>query len=365
LQRGAKFLPIIGGLYIAAMISYAFVWLVDPYNLRAGGIDVKLADHPYIDRVVPLIFYVAANSGTDLVVIGGSTSVNYSTSMLKDAFPEAKKPLNLSFLAPRASDFQIVFDRVKTFTSLKRVILNIEWTYIKDLRGYGIPRDFRYYTHSWFEPVPEFNAEAVLLSANVMRTGVLDLPFWNWTNPNRPNIWLNRRTVAETPASLEKLTRAADISRKYIGEAPLIPCERMPHLADTLLPFVTQMAEQGILVDLLMPPYSLALYTDWNVNAPLSSFFPGNGAPFANFASLRRCVVEMTSGLPNVRVHAFDNDVAITGDLSRYVDSAHILDRETSRQILLGIARGDATLDIDTLGEFDANLRDKIERFRP
>jgi len=55
-DRGRTYLPIIGALYLCAIISYSFVWIVDLYNLRPWGVTAKLASHPYIDRVVYFCF---------------------------------------------------------------------------------------------------------------------------------------------------------------------------------------------------------------------------------------------------------------------------------------------------------------------
>jgi len=134
----------------------------------------------------------------------------YTSGMLQEAFPDTKKPVNLSFLAPRARDFKMALDRLEKSPSLKRVLIDLEWPYIKDLHGFGFVRDARLYADVWFDPVPEFNLEAVRLSSHVVRTGVVDLPGWSRVNPRQPDEWYLARPLTTTP---EKVASAADISR--------------------------------------------------------------------------------------------------------------------------------------------------------
>src|SRR5271170_7055416 len=95
---GRSFLPILMTLYILMILSYGLVWIVDPYTLRTrSSISARLGDFGYADDVVPRLLYVAAKDGTDLVWVGGSTSASFTTAMLREAFPDVKKPVNLSF----------------------------------------------------------------------------------------------------------------------------------------------------------------------------------------------------------------------------------------------------------------------------
>jgi hypothetical protein len=289
----------------------------------------------------------------------------YTSAMLREAFPYAARPVNLSFLAPRAKDFKVALDRLEKSHSLKRVVLSLEWTYIKDSHSLGFVRDVRLYDDVWYDPVPEFNLEAARLSAHVIQTGILDLPNWKRINPLRPDEWYLYKPMTSYPEKVEKLARAADISRSWVTNADPIPCEAMTNLYSIALPFMKRMAAREIIVDVILPPYSLALYADWSVNAQLSKIFPQKGAPFANMIALRRCAVEMTSGMRNVRVHGFDTDFAITGNLARYWDTAHILDLEPYRDIMLHVAKGDAVLTAAKWPEYESALKEAVQKFKP
>jgi hypothetical protein len=364
-DRGRTYLPVIGTLYLCAILSYFLVWVVDPYNLRPGGVAVRLADHPYIDRVVPLVYSAAAQDGTELVLVGGSTSMGYTYAMLREAFPEAKNPVNLSFFGPRAKDFEMVLARLEQSTSLKRVILNLDWTFFKDVRGSGQPRDPHHYTQEWYDPAPDFSPEAVRLSIQVLLTGVLDLPAWKRISSTIPDAWLNLKPVASMPLAMDKVVKASETTRDWVTQGANLPCDEFPHLEGMLMPFVKKMAARGVKVDLILPPYSLAIYSDWSVNYPFNKIFPQKGGPFANFVSMRRCTVEAASGIENVYVHAFDTDFAITGNLALYLDTGHILDQKTSHDILGHVAKGDSILTTAKWTQYEAALTNAVLQFKP
>jgi hypothetical protein len=366
-HRRRIFLPVLGTLYILAIISYVFVWIVDPYALRSLGPTARLSERPYHDLVVPLLFSVAARDGTDLVIVGGSTSMGYTTAMLREAFPEAKRPINLSFVGPSERDFEMELARLETSKSLKRVLLTLEWSFIKDVPAFGRIWNKPPYNASWYNPVPEYGLEALRMSGQVLLTGSLDLPDWLGLSQDRPDFMVNAEPETTSPQYFAKLAQAVEISRAWVTQAPAVACDAMPNVG-SILPFVRRMAARGVSVDLLFPPYSLAVYSDWSVNSPAAlahTNFPGKGAVFANLVSLRRCAVEMTSGLSNVRVHAFDAELSITGNLSLYKDTSHLLDYGTYRYILLRIGRGDAVLTKADWPRFETALKKAVEEFRP
>jgi len=139
----------------------------------------------------------------------------------------------------------------------------------------------------------------------------------------------------------------------------------MPYLKTILLPFAERMSARGTAGDIVMPPHSLALYSDWTVNGLYSKIFTEKGGPFTNPVSMRRCTVEMTAGLKKVRVHGFDTDFAITGDLSLYMDTAHLYDLDKYREIMLRVAKGDAVLTPENWPQYERALKDAVQKFKP
>ena len=358
------YLPLLGTLYGAGVLSYLFVFLVDPYDLRPVGPRVRLADTTYADAVVPRLVAVAAHDGSDLVVVGASTSMAITPAMLREAFPEAVRPVNLSFVSMRADQLAIVLDQLETSTTLKRVIINVEFTFSRDIGWIRPVAETRYYAHAWHDPVPEFGSDALAAALTVIRTGVVDLPEWRRRHPDRPDFMLVREPLKQRPGDVAQLAAMAKASRSWVASAPAVDCGDVQVLRETLVPFLRRMTARGVKVDLLLPPYSLALYAEWSLNYR-GRWFPGRGSVYANLMALKRCTVLAADGVPDVKVHAFDTDFSLTRDLSLYYDSSHIYDLEEYRSILRRVAGGDAVLRAADWPRFEATLRTAIEEFGP
>lgn len=366
LGRRRLFLPVIGTLFGLAALLFVLVGLVDPLDLRPGGMKVRLADRPYADKVIPNIVSIAARDGTDLAVVGGSTSMAFTPAMLRAAFPEARKPVNLSFVAIRADEVATVLGRLEASPSLKRVLLAIDFTLIRDIAWTGRSLSPRLYgPRVWHDPVPEFDADILPLALSVVTRGVLDGPGTRRRDPELPDFLRATLPVTQRPEVFAKLRRAAQAGRTWVTSADELDCSHMSALEKTIGPYVRRMASRGIELELYFPPYSLSVYSDWTENFPEGHFFAGRGAPFANLSALRRCAVEAFDGVANLRLHAFDTDLSITADLSRYVDSTHLLDLEAYRVILQRIAARSSVLTRSTWPAFARSYREAVVGFAP
>jgi hypothetical protein len=364
LGRGRIFLPLIGGLYIFGIITYALVWVVDPYALRSRA-NIKLGEFAYADDIIPRLYSVAARDGTDLVVLGGSTSTGFTTAMLRAAFPEAKKPVNLSYAGQSLNGLSIALARITASSTLKRIILTLDWNLITDRVERGGVAVKRFYATSWDDPVPEFDVDSILLVARLLIGGRSHLPDRRRRHPDRPDFMKTSLPMTASPQTMARMAAAADASRAWITRMPPLDCDAIPSLRALVLPLAQRMAARGVAVDLFMPPYSLALYADWSVNIPNGMIFPRSDATFANLLSLRRCAVELASRTPNLRVHAFDTDVSITRDLSHYYDVGHLNDPEVHRKILARMAKGEAVLTPAGWPAYQAALEKAVQEFRP
>ena len=362
--RGDLFLPILGTLYALGVLGFVFVWLVDPYDLRSVGASVRFAGTTYADSAVPKLVSVAAHDGTDLVVVGGSTSMAITPAMLREAFPEAARPVNLSFVSIRADQLAIVLKRLETSRTLKRIIINVEFTFNRDIEWIPRVTETRYYANAWHDPVPEFGSEAIWMAVEVLKTGVLDNPAWRRRTPDLPDFMYDWPPLTKRPDAITKLAQATDESRAWVTGAPGISCQDVPILRKKLIPFLQRMTARGVAVDLLLPPYSLALYADWSLNYR-GHWFPGKGNVYANLMGLKRCTVQAVEEMADVHVHGFDTDFSITRDLGRYYDSSHIWDLESYRAILRRMARGDTVLTAARWPQYEATLKKAIEEFRP
>jgi hypothetical protein len=358
------FLPIVSGAYCMFICSYLFVWIVDPYRIRGFPSSVTLSEKPYEEDLVARLISIATRDGTDLVVVGGSTSVGFTSSDLLAAFPHIKKPANLAFRAIRINELATVLSRLETSSRLKHLIIAMDWTLLRpDLVDRR--REMGYHTAQiWHNPVPEFHTDAVVTSARVLRTGSIDQP--RWFRGGSGEIWVrDAPAVSSRPEVIAKLRYAADVSRGKIAVQQSVSCNSLTALADIVAPFVKRAAARGITVDLYFPPYSLAVHSDWVINFPTGTFLKGGTSVFEGLLALRRCAIEQMGNLPNVAVHAFDTDLAITSDMSNYVDSTHLRHVATYQSILKRIAARSSVLTTENWPTFEVNFRRAVNEFRP
>jgi hypothetical protein len=362
------FLPVLGLAYLAAVAAFAFVWIVDPYALRPTGVHARLSAQPYHDHFVPLLFPTAARDGTDLVVVGGSSSAGFMPEMLLAAFPQARKPVNLSFTYASAEDFEAELTGLAGSPSLKRLILSLDFPLITEMPApYGRIWDKSPYDGAWYNPAPEFSVDAVEASLQVVRTGELSPRGWLSPDQNSPDFLAGWPPLSADPSKMAELARDVDASRGWIVSRPDIACSAMPHL-QTVLALVRRIAARGIAVDIVLPPEALGAYADWSVRRAqpgIALAFPEKGSVFASLVSLRRCAVQAMDGVANVRVHGFDTDAALTGDLSLYRDTGHLLRPDTYRMLLDRIARGDAVVRSEQWPAYEATLRQEVQTYRP
>jgi hypothetical protein len=365
LGRERLFLPVFASIYALGIAAYVLVWLVDPFDLRPGGIALRLTDHPYVDKMTAKLVSVAARSGADLVVVGGSTEMGFTPKMLRDAFPESKQPVNLSFAAIRPAEYRLVLSTLETSTSLRRVILALDWPLAKTFAGQPPRKQMRYYQpFVWNDPVPDFDLDAVMISLRTLIGGGLDRTDLR-KDVDRPDFDRRASPVTARKSALAQLSRAVEASRGWVTTGPKIDCTDLPALDDIVMPFVRRMAARGVSVDLLVPPYSLAFYSDWSFNFPDKNVFREKGDVWASSMALRRCTIEAAQGIPNVRLHLLDTDFTITANLAHYLDSVHLFDLDIHRYVLGRIARGDASLSPQQWPDYEARLKAAVDAFVP
>jgi hypothetical protein len=361
---GWLFLPLIATGYALAIASYLFVGAVDPYALRPWGVKARLVDRPYDGEVTPLIMMTAANDGTDLVVVGGSTSLGYMPAMLRQAFPDAHQPVNMSFDGVNADDLSTELDAFGRSPTIRRLILNLDWPLIKDRADYGHIAGKPPYDGAWYNPVPEYNPESMEMSVRVLRTGLLASPHWLDPSEELPDTVLADRPLTDFPDQLAHIAHDVAVTRGWLTRGQELPCSAMPKLAHVMAQ-LRAIAARGVAIDIIVPPYSLYMYPNWSDIPPqLGASFHHDQA-FAQMMSLRRCALEETAGVANIRIHAFDTDTAITGNLALYRDTSHLFDPGTYRQILMHVAKGDSVLTLQAWPSFEAKLRDEVEELPP
>ena len=136
-------------------------------------------------------------------------------------------------------------------------------------------------------------------------------------------------------------------------------CDQIEAISATFYPAALAFSKRGIKLDLLVPPYSLEGYAARRGRQEQKNGTEVSGW-YSDIMTLRRCVVEAVANLPNIRVHGFDNDDAITGDLTNYQDIMHIQKPEIYEKILKGISAGTSVLTPENWADYERTLTARV-----
>jgi hypothetical protein len=359
LRRGG-FLGLLALVWTVAVACYGFVWFADPYELRFARGDEHLAAHPYLGSIVPRLIPVATHAGVDLALVGASTSLGYTTTMMRRAFPAARQPFNMSFPCADVDDMRLILPRLERTPSIKHVILSLDVTLMYECSPPGSPLDPRYYRHDWYDPVPDFSLEAMALSARELRTHVVDSPSWGPRLPDRVLGMTDGPSIAAFPDAVAALSHEIELARGAVIAGPEASCDDVPAIKTLVAPFVRRMAARGVIVDIITPPYSLAIYSKWTLSP--DSF--AAASPLAEIMALQRCALDQTAGEPNVRFHGLGNIPGIVGNLRLYRDVGHLADYATYQAILDRIAAGTNVITPAQWPQYEATLKREIAAYR-
>jgi hypothetical protein len=162
------------------------------------------------------------------------------------------------------------------------------------------------------------------------------------------------------PDYLAKIRHFVTAARGRATAGGALPCSAVPSLRTTIVPFIRRMATRGVKVDLLAPPLSLSVYSEWTV-----SWTPFKAPPFASVMALQRCALQMTAGLENVRFDSFDTDESIVGNLGLYRDTEHVGNVDTYREMLRQIASGQAQVPLSDWLQHEVALKHEIDTYAP
>ncbi len=350
----SSFLVLLGLVWASALAAYIFVWISDPYELRWARPGERLGAHAYPEEVTPRLVPAAAAAGVDVVIVGGSTALGYTPTMIQRAFPDAQRPFNLAYPCATADDLALILPRLESSRRLKRLIISLDFSLMWHCISVDSPLDARYFAPSWSDPVPEFNTSAIALSLRVLRTGILDLPEWRPQLADR----VDGENVA--PALTSQPGKVAEIARQVAAKHAVgfadtqVSCGSLPVLRNIIFPTVRRLAARGVTVDLLAPPYSLAYYFDGS-----------SSDTFPRLMAIRRCALDMSAGIPGVRFHSFDADLPIVGDLAVYSDVGHIRDHATYDHILRSIAAGERVVRPGQWETIEVQLKSELASFAP
>ncbi len=351
---------------LIAMAAVLAVWwgalvlvlAVDPLNLYSWGVAPKLADSGYPPEATPyLIDVVAKDPAVDTVLIGGSTSVAFRRDLMKEELAGTGNAFNVSYSAVRAGDRALVSERLLASTSLRRVLIAVDWIYALQGPLNSEPSFPAYlYDRSPFNDARMIGLDTVNLAVDAVSHHPLGLSDWSWPAYEASRKKLYSRF--QTPEQMLRLRDAIGRYRAEVATPTTLTCADLDAVNRQLLPFVRALSVKKIEIDLFFPPYSYAAYYDW-LATPQRRAIVGAGF-LEDQLLLRRCLVDAVAAMPGTRVFAFDNETWLAGDLQNYSDTTHLLNENAFRYMLQQIATGSHQLTRENVSGEAALLRQRV-----
>ena len=338
--------------------ALVLVLVIDPLNLYPWGVAPKLADSEYPPEATPyLIDVVAKDPAIDTVLIGGSTAVAFRRDLLTKELTGTSNAFNVSYSAVRAGDRALVSERLLASTSLRRVLIAVDWIYALQGPLNSEPSFPAYlYDRSPFNDARMIGLNTVDLASDAVAHHPLGLSSWSW-----PVYEASRKRLYSRFQTPEQMLRLRDAIERYRAEVTTpstLTCADLDAVNRQLLPFVRALSAKGVEIDLFFPPYSYAAYYDW-LATPLRRAIVG-----ADFLEdqllLRRCLVDAVAAVQGARVFAFDNEAWLTGNLQNYSDTTHLLNEHAFRYMLQQIAAGSHQLTRENAPGEIALLRQRV-----
>lgn len=353
-RRTAQYLTIVGILFATIWVVGLFTLLVDPLGLYPWGVRSPKIARQYGSSGNEHLLRAIAATDFDTLVLGGSTSRGFRPDLVAEAFPDAKRVYTFTYSGPRPTDQRVVFAEIGRMKSLKRLILAFDWIYMlpREVKKEAFP--YYLFNDTWRDDHRMIRPDTFQAASDALFGRVIDVPGWGYD-------WWQRRAdrlYAEhgSPESLAAFRDIVARGRPHVFEATNQSCADLTALPD-FLAFARGMAGKGTRVEILVPPYSLFAYYEWNVVDYRQRF----GQAFLDRQlRSRRCLVEALSREPNIRIHAFDNEDWLTGNLANYYDSAHLYDDANYLYILKAIRDGSHTLDAAGFDDYASRLRRRV-----
>lgn len=356
------YLVIFGLIFFAFWVVGIFILAVDPLNIYRWGYTPRLASDTYSPDAMPFLARaVARDPDIDTVLVGGSTSIAITQNLMAHFLPDARKPFNISYSGPRPNDRATIIDQLLSYSKLHHVIVAFDDLY--GFQKYSMLEGFPTYLYdnsalNDLRMVNPLNAE---LALRVARGEVLSAPEWDFGDYR--NLRVQRLRSFQTPQAMEHMAELVRRYRPGIDKPTSRTCADFPALVNQLIPAAQKASRRNISFDVVILPYSLAAYYEWQGEPGMTSEL--GASVMNNLLLARRCLVEGLRDMPKVRIFAFDDEDWITGDLANYDDPAHLsLDNsKIYEHMLRSIGTDTHRLTVDNIDRDIASLRMRISNY--
>lgn len=342
-------------LLLGYWLAAAVVIAVDPLDLYSWGVKPQIETRWQATRALELFSTAARDEQSNTIVVGSSTMMLYTPADIRKAFPDARKPWNISYGGARPIDRDALLRQLARSETPRHIILALDWSYVMDASIEQPGFSSYLYDKSWINDLRQVNGSNLKIIADWARSGQIIV---GSDAPALTDDWAKRRAQSIEWHSAERTAEIRQVLESYrttLAVTDLTRCSQLSTISDQLIPSLKALSAKNNRIDILFPPYSPLMYLPvGKTRNRVDALGPGF---FFNHMLLRRCVVEMTSAIPNVFIWAPDKDLSLIADFDRYNDPGHLIDKRALWQTFTSIGDPNFRLTPDNVNAYIDSLK--------
>jgi hypothetical protein len=353
-KRVARPMIVAAALVAVVYLSLtAFVIRIDPHNIYSWGHKMRIAAGQIPrDLVIDWIDVAAKDETYNTFLVGSSVTAEFTPETVEKVLGPDARVANLSYGGPRPKDRNLVLDRVGKNPNVERIILTFDWTYIRspDVKNRSFPAFL--YDDDILNDLRQVNLPTVVQAFKVAKGQRI------YSNPDRDGFAKYTDQMYQKFQTADAMSDLAHLIKLYqtsVGASSMKTCDAFGAINDQLIPDLRAFSQRGIKVDILVPVTSYAFYfvrqTDISPTVLDQSMMA------------RRCLVDGTKDLENVRIFAFDSDPKIAGDLANFRDVGHIYGAPLQDMFISAIGSDRYLLTSENLENQEITIRKAVENY--
>ena len=297
------------------------VLAIDPFDVYPWGKRVSIPQN-FAPFEIPRVMRIAARDpNSELVLIGTSPTTIFHQADLERAYPGYASPWNVSYHGSAVADRARTIDQFVRYSPAKRYLITLDYFYTKRATEARPLFPDYHYDETLLNDLRMVNSVSIKSSVRALRSGS-PFPDGRATANQEHGFREGERRRFQTPERMRSIRGWIQEYRATIDKPSPLNCSTMPSLA-VLLDQVRALTAKGARVDILIPPYSPAIYYEW-AGDPLLRRGGGGDTFLMDQLTLRKCAVEGIAKIPGARIYAMDLDFATTTDLGNFRDPAHM-----------------------------------------
>ncbi|NBB17399.1 hypothetical protein GVN21_18715 [Caulobacter sp. SLTY] len=349
------FLVAAGGALGVALGLALFVTLVDPHDLYPWGARPHLSGKTLAGSAQTQVLNVATNGDFDAILIGSSSAQQFEGPDLARHLSGVKRGYAIVYLGAQPKDQAVVMDRVARAPNLKRVLLSYDLGYLAPAQRMQPNFPNALYDDTPLNDLGAMTPTSLSLAWRLATGQSYDDRQWDIA-PLRA-AWARRHRVSQTPRVVGRYKSFMAQQKPRLDAPTSLTCadfEANAQIAD----FARRLQARGVRLDIIIPPYSYAAYSDFN-RPERNARVQGQPA-MAAFLQSRRCMIAAVSPYANTRVYGFDLERDLVEDMGNYFDTTHLYGSVAGRRMLEAIGRGENVLTVETFEPYAQEMRRRV-----